>query len=125
MGNVDLFHSRRTNYNKCEYWIRDERDATGSPSQWILYNQSSGTFYAKPVSVRSNQANVLNGVWMLDNNRVTIESDDDIEGIARGCLVKYDEELWLVESVQKEKHHKESEFRKHPDYKYIISMTRG
>ena len=125
MGRVDLFHSRRTNYYKCQYWIRDERAQTGSPSEWILYNQPSGSFYAKPVSVKSNQMNVINGVWAMDNNHITLETDDHVDEISRGCVIKYDDQLWLVESVQKEIHLKESEFSKHTDYKYTISLTRG
>ncbi len=125
MGRVDLFHSRRTNYHKCEYWVRDKRAASGTPSQWVLYNQSSGTFYAKPLSVKSTQMNVVNGVWALDNNHITLETDDDVIDIDRGCIVKFDEQLWLVEAVQREIHNKESEFCKHIDYKYIISLTKG
>lgn len=125
MGRVDLFHSRRTNYHKCEYWIRDKRTASGTPSQWVLYNQSSGFFYAKPLSVKSTQMNVVNGVWALDNNHITLETDDDVIDIDRGCIVKFDEQLWLVEAVQREIHNKESEFCKHIDYKYIISLTKG
>lgn len=125
MANIDLFHSRRTNYNKCVYWIRDERDASGSPQQWVNYKQPDGHFYARPVSPKNNQMNVLNGVWAMDTNHVTLETDDDVPNIARGCLVKYDDQLWLVESVQKQVHLKESEFCKHTDYKYTISLTRG
>lgn len=125
MGRVDLFHSRRTNYNKCVYWIRDERDASGSPQQWVNYKQPDGHFYARPISPKNSQMNVINGVWAMDTNHVTLETDDDVPNIARGCLVKYDDQLWLVESVQKQIHLKESEFCKHTDYKYTISITRG
>lgn len=125
MGRVDLFHSRRTNYHICEYWIRDERNRTGNPSQWVLMNQSSGRFYAKPLSVKSTQMNVINGTWANDNHRITLETDDDITEITRGSIVKFDDQLWLVEAVQREIHNKESEFAKHIDYKYIISLTKG
>ena len=125
MGRVDLFHSRRTNYSKCEYWVRDERTESGSPQQWILYNQPAGWFYAKPVSVKNTQMNIVNGVWATDSNHVTLESDEEINDISRGCIVKYAEELWLVESVQMQVHWKESEFSKHQDYKYTISLVRG
>lgn len=125
MGRVDLFHSRRSNYHRCEYWIRDERDAIGTPEEWILYNQRAGVFYARPVSAKNSQMNVVNGVWVFDNKHITIETDDEIQDITRGSLVKYDDELWLVESVQFEEHRKESEFSKHTDYKYYISMVRG
>ena len=125
MGRVDLFHSRRSNYNKCKFWIRDERNQSGSPSQWVLMNQPSGWFYAKPISVKSNQANVVNGTWMLDSNHITLETDDDVPDIKRGCIVEYDNQNWLVEAVQREVHNKESEFCKHIDYKYIIALTKG
>lgn len=125
MGNIDLFHSRRTNYNRCEYWVRDERDSSGTPEQWVLMKQSSGHFYAKPVSPKSNQMDVINGVWAFDDNHITLETDDDIVDVVRGCIVKYDDLLWLVETVQKQVHHKESEFNRHLDYRYTISLRRS
>lgn len=125
MGRVDLFHSRRANYHKCEYWIRDKRAQSGTPSQWVLMNVSSGFFWAKPLSVKSTQMNVINGTWASDRNNITLETDDDVIDIDRGCIVKFDDQLWLVEAVQREIHNKESEFCKHIDYKYIISLTKG
>lgn len=125
MGRIDLFHSRRTNYFRCEFWIRDEKTSTGNAAKWVLENKSSGVFYAKPVSVKSNQMNTINGVWALDRDNIAIETDDEVQELKRGCIVKYDDELWLVESVQCEIHLKESEFSKHTDYKTTIAMTRG
>lgn len=124
-GSVDLFHSRRTNYHKCRYWVRDERAITGTPEEWIYKHISDGSFYAKPVSVKSNQMNVVNGVWAIDNNQIALETDDHIETICRGSLVEFDNKLWLVENVQYSIHNKESEFAKHIDYKYTLSLTRN
>ena len=125
MGNVDLFHSRRDNFLRCEYWIRDERSASGTPAQWVLYKQSNGVFYAKPLTVKSNRMQVINGVWALDDNNITLETDDDVREIKRGCIVKFDEMLWLVTDVQYSIHTKETEFNKKIIYKYIVSLTRG
>lgn len=125
MGRVDIFHSRRINYHICPYWIRDERDSSGSPQEWVLFNQPSGKIHARPVSPHSNRMNQLNQVWALDTNSTVLETDDDADELSRGCLVKYDDELWLVESVQKQPHLKESEFSKHTHYKYTISLVRG
>lgn len=124
MGNVDLFHSRRTNYHKCTYWVRDERNASGSPREWVMYKQPSGKFYAKIVSVKSNQMNVINGVWALDKDYISLQSDDEIHDICRGCLVDFNEELWLVESVQRDAHHKESEFARKIDYLTTLTLTK-
>lgn len=125
VGRVDLFHSRRTNYHYCEYWNRDERNRTGNPSQWILDKAVDGTFYAKTVSPKSSQMNVVNGIWANDNNFVTLETDDDINDINRGSVVRFDNELWNVESVQREEHLKESQFSNHIHYKYYLSLRKG
>ena len=125
MGNIDLFHSRRTNYDRCVYWIRDESDAIGTPEQWIVKRKPSGHFYAKEISAKSSQMDVLNGVWAFDKDHITLETDDDVSDISRGTFVRYADELWLVESIQREIHRKESEFNRHTDYRYVVAMTRG
>lgn len=122
---VNLFHSRRINYKKCDYWIRDERTQTGPASQWVLYNTKSGSFYAHPITPKSNQANVVNGVWMVDKNNITLETEDNADNLSRGSIVKYNNELWLVESVQQKPYLKESEFSNREYYKYFIQITRS
>ena len=124
MGRIDLFHSRRVNFIACEYWIRDERDSIGSPEQWILRNHPSGMFYARPVQAKSSYMQNINGVWALDENHSTIETDDHIDDICRGSLVNYNNHLWMVENIQKQVHIKESQFARDEDYKFILSLRR-
>ena len=124
MGRVNTFHSRRTYFEKATFWIRDERNASGSPSQWIVYNQPTGQFYCKQVSAKVNQENVVNGVWMLDKNSITLETNDCVNDICRGTIVKYQDELWIVESVQAQIHLKESQFRKNCIYTYFINLRK-
>lgn len=125
MGRVDVYTSRRTGYRKCPFWIRDERDSKGTPSQWVLQNMESGHFYAKPSVAKTNRMDPVTGVWGIDSNRVTIETNDHIDDLSRGCLVKYDGELWLVEMVQSIPHLKEMEFAKHSCKTTIISLIKG
>lgn len=125
MGRVDIWHSRRTNFHKCIYWNRDERNKTGNPSQWILANEPTGRFNAKITSPKSSQMDVINGVWSNNKNRITLETDDDVSDLERGSIVKHAGALWLVESVQSEEHLRESEFSNHISYKYYISLTKG
>ena len=123
-GTRDLFHSRRTYYAECEYWIRDERQSVGPASEWILKNSSSGVFYAKEVSPRHNQMNQVGNVFAFDRNNIALETDDDVNEIDRGCIVKYNNEIWIVDSVQREIHRKESEFNVELDYKYTINLRK-
>lgn len=124
MGTVDLFHSRRTCFAECKYWIRDERDSVANASQWVLKHTPSGTFYAKEISPQYNQfANVGNN-FMFDKNTITLECDDDISDISKGCIVLYNGKAWIVDDVQKSIHRKESEFNIDIDYKYVITLRR-
>ena len=93
-------------------------------SQWILQNKVSGTFYAREVSPSYNQEQPLANVAMFDKNVITIETDDDINNISRGCIVLYQGHPWMVETVQQKLHRKESQFDIEEHYKTIISMRR-
>lgn len=123
MGTVDLFHSRRTAYAVCEYWIRDERNRI-SPSEWILNHSSSGTFFAREVSPKNNQMNQAGNVFAFDRDTVTLQCDDDIKDITRGSIVKYNGEIWMVDNVQASIHRKESQFNVEIDYNYIVSLRK-
>ena len=120
---VDIYHSRRTNYHLCEYWIRDERTSTGTPSHWIMYKTPDGEFWAKIVSSTYNSQEQVNNVWMLDSDKLNLETDDDVR-IKRGDVVRFNDNLWLVETAQGKPHIKESEFNKEIHYKTTISLTR-
>ena len=124
MGTVDIYHSRRTCYIECTYWIRDERSSVGDINQWILKNTPSGLFLAKEISPYSNQMNQTSGVYAYDRNSITLESDDDLEEIVRGSIVLYNGKTWMVNDVQKLVHRKETEFNVDLDYKYIINIRR-
>lgn len=124
MGNIDIYHSRRTNYEECFYWIRDERTSVGDLNQWILKNKHNGVFYAREVSPEYNQANPQANVFMLDKNMITLETDDDIDDISRGCVVLYNGKPWMVDNVQRKLHLKESQFDSEKHYTVIVSIRR-
>ena len=124
MGNIDIYHSRRTNYAECRYWVRDESVAAGDLNQWILKNKSNGVFYAKEVSPKYNQANPQANVFMYDKDTITLETDDDVDELSRGCIVLYNGKPWMVSDVQKRVHEKESEFDIEKHYTTIVSIRR-
>lgn len=123
MGTVDIYHSRRTNYEVCQYWKRNESEAIGNSSKWILDKIPEGTFYAKETTAKENRMAQLGNVFAFDENHITIETDDDIE-IKRGYIVEYDYTHWIVENVQSRIHHKESEFDREKHYRVYINLRR-
>ena len=122
MGNIDIYHSRRANYAECWYWIRDERISVGDLSQWILKNKTNGMFYAREVNPLYNQENPIANAMMFDKNIISLETDDDVDDLTRGCVVLYAGKPWIVDNVQKRLHRKESEFDTEKHYKTIINL---
>lgn len=123
-GTVDIFHSRRTNYQEVIFWIRNQQEAKENPEKWILTKQPSGTFYCKEVTPSFNQFNTNSGVYGYDKDSITLETDDDINEISRGSVILYNGRPWIVNDVQRLIHKKESEFNSELDYKYIINIRR-
>ena len=62
---------------------------------------------------------------MTDSDHITLETDDIVDELKRDCVVKYNDNLWIVVSVQSVLHLKESGFGKHQHHKTIITLTRG
>ena len=123
MGHVDLFHSRRTNYAECKYWIRSVKDSQDL-SEWVLKKKPEGTFYAKEVNNLFNQPNPQGNAIMFDKNVIALETDDDVDNIDRGCVVLYNGKPWTVDNVQRRIHRKESEFSVETHYKTTINIRR-
>lgn len=104
---IDIYHSRRTKYRKCYYWLRNNKE----PVENLVHNVSpTGFFYAIEDSIISKQNNNINGNVLFDKDTVVLKTDDDIEDITQNCIVKYKNENWFVVDVQAELHIKETEF---------------
>lgn len=120
---IDIYHSRRGHFKLCKYWNRNENDSVGDLSKWIINKKPDGVFYAKQITPKINQANQLNNVFMYDRNSVTIETSDKVDTIKRGSVVQFLNKEWLVQSVQFELHHKESEYSD-DEYTTYMQLTR-
>ena len=121
---IDVFRSRRANFEECFYWIVDTSQSVSDLNQWILKNKKSGVFYAKEVNSLFNQANAQANAFMFDKNTITLETDDDVDGLERGCIVLYNGKPWMVDNVVRELHRKESQFDSEKHYKSIINIRR-
>jgi hypothetical protein len=96
----DLFQSRR-NYNiPCKWWSRNDSDDFSSETL-VMKRIPSGTFMAKEVSPEMERDNPIANSWLLQRSGTTIKTPDNIMGIKSQDLVFYEDELWIVVSVQK------------------------
>lgn len=123
---IDLFTSRRECFEKCMYWHRNPNEDIDN-DELVMSRKPSGIFYAKEITPHTVTNNIVAGSFMFDSSSIVLKTYDSITDIKNNCLVKYQDEVWIVEDVQKQHiRNKNSEFAKEKDtsHAYIIRMRK-
>lgn len=107
---VDIYHSRRGKFKLAKYWLRDEDTKVGDLSVYVLKNKPTGQFYCSEVSNTGVNKQQVNNVIIYDSSQLTLETNDDIDGVAVGTVIQYQNHAWRVVSMQKQLHKRENEF---------------
>lgn len=119
-GCIDIFESRRTNFERVEFWKRDIRSDT--PTSEIVSEKASGIFYAREVNAESSSNDIVSGSFMFDDSNIMLITNDDVRELSQNDVCKYDERLWNVVSIQRKRIKKRSEFSRIPVYKTYIML---
>ena len=119
-GCIDIFESRRTNFERVEFWKRDIRSDT--PTSEIVSEKASGIFYAREVNAESSSNDIVSGSFMFDDSNIMLITNDDVRELSQNDVCKYDERLWNVVSIQRKRIKKRSEFSRIPIYKTYIML---
>lgn len=104
---IDIYHSRRTNYRACKYWLPSDeknRDVV------VLKETPAGIFYAEEVNVITSGFNPVANVFASNKNTITLKTNDDVKDIKKMSIVLYLGKSWTVDDVQREMHKKETQF---------------
>lgn len=120
---IDIYHSRRTNYRECKYFVRDESSFVGDLDRFILTQAPRGVFYAKEISPQNSKKDQVANVILYDKSIITLETTDIVDDLTSGCVVLYLGHGWMVEQVQRSVYMRETEFGE-MKYKTIISIRR-
>lgn len=104
---VDIYHSRRTHFRECKYWLPDNKQ---NRDVIVLTREPAGIFYAKESNAISSGFNPLANVFAVDRNTVMLETNDDVEDMVKGSIVLYLDKSWTVDTIQRQIHNKEVEF---------------
>lgn len=107
-GCTNINEGKRTQFHKCEYWKRDNND-TISLDILVHEKKADGRFSARQENNRTNDANIVAGLFMFDNESITL-STTDIVNIIKNDVVKFENQYWNVINVQFVERHKNSEF---------------
>lgn len=117
---IDLYETRRTNYEKVLYWKRDIDSVT--PLSDLVHNPSNGMFYARETNAESSRNDIVSGTFMFDDRNVMLITNDDVSELSQNDVCKYDDRLWNVISIQRYKRKKRSEFSAKGTYQTYIQL---
>lgn len=121
VGSTNLLLGRRGNFERCKYWVRDEDDE--DLSQYTYENEPSGIFYAEEVTSEDLRKMVVNGVFMFDESLITLQTKGSVI-LKKGDLVEYEEDIWIVQTSQVKKVHKNEQFMKRPSTTTYIQLKK-
>lgn len=117
---IDIYETRRTNYEKVLYWKRDiDADI---PVSEITGKASNGVFYARETNAESSRNDIVSGAFMFDDRNIMLITNDDVSDLAQNDICKYDDRLWNVISIQRYKRKKRSEFSAKGTYQTYIQL---
>lgn len=74
---------------------------TGEDDELIMQRQPSGYFMAKEISAETYDSGIIGGAFRHDRSTVTIRTPENVIGLKNDCLVKYQDDVWRVVSVQR------------------------
>lgn len=104
-GRVDIYHSRRTMFNRCVYWnVSGQRAA----EDIVMDTEPSGIFYAKEISPNANRPQEIMNIFMFDDNTITLLTEDNVSDMKKNSIVRYAGQLWRVTNISRSIHLKES-----------------
>jgi len=118
---VDIYHSRRTNFRICKYWLPNDkinRDVI------VLKEMPAGVFYAEEVNAIASGFNPTANVFGSNRNTITLKTNDDVRDMKKLSIVLYLGKSWTVDDIQREIHKKETQFDDDVHATTYISLRR-
>lgn len=120
-GSIDLAMSRRTDFDLCVYWKRDE--SLSDLSEYRDKAKPTGRFWAKEENVLQGEKQDIANAFLFDRSTITL-STRDRTSVDEGDVVEYDGALWRVANVQFVRLHRQSQYLKDESRKTYIQLRR-
>lgn len=121
---IDTWMSRRDHFIKCRYWCVDDDDIV--PTDRVVHNNyPSGIFYAKEISPKSEENQIVESAFMVKKKSAILFTTDNVvdqERLKENDIVEYLGEYYRVDRISSEKIVKNQQFSKKISYKTQITL---
>ena len=133
-NSADVFTSRRTHFNECMYWCRNEEDIereidlttmvyVDHDLNELFYERSpNGAFMAVETASYDDSNQIIGGTMMFDQSFVTIFTNDYIDDLKVNDIVYFDDKVWRVTNISRTKRKRQNQFSKDVAYKTYIQL---
>ena len=122
MGCVDLFTSRRINYDKCTYWCVDDAWSDLHPNEIATKKQPTGFFFANEEDMLSRENQIIAGAFMFESATITLSTSDYIPELKANDLVKHDDVVYRVTAVRSVPYKRQQQYSRNPSKKTYIAL---
>lgn len=120
---IDIYRSRNGKFRECYYWKRDVTQY-GDNNKLVHETNPTGCFYAKLVQDNSKTNQEIGNVFQYGDVEKTIETEDRVN-IAPNDIVKMDNAVWLVISVNEREIEVNREFNNEPSKKTTMRIKKN
>lgn len=105
---IDIYHTRRDKFKRCIYYGRCPENLT--LDSYVNCAKPLGIFYASEISDRSLQGQDIESTFYVNREIVTLATHDEVFDLTEGNVVVYLGDIWTVDTITRELHHKETQF---------------
>lgn len=98
---IDLWQSRRDTFSRVQYWSQINNEDLVQNYSLVYEFNPTGEFMAKEVSSINMESQVVGESAMYDQETVNIYTRDKIDDLRVNDLVKYNNKMYRVDSIQK------------------------
>lgn len=121
-GGIDIYNSRRGNFEYCKYWNRDLKSSI--PLTDLVNNKApDGVFYAREENSQYDNIKQSGNSFMFDDSAISVSTEDDVRNIKVNAVVLYQDVCWRVADVQRLKVKKRSQFSNVPTYRTFLRLV--
>ena len=120
-GCSNLILGRRGQFEKCNYWLRDESIKDLSVYKYQI--KPKGRFYANQITPMNEDKAQLNNAFLYDTSAITLYTRNYVK-LKKGDIVEFKGELWMVINCQYKETTKNQQFMSRPSIESYIQIRR-
>lgn len=118
-GCINIYNKPYSENEKAKWW----KHVVGKQINDIVYKEiPEGIFYCEQVNSQNESSRQMMSSFHYEMTTTTIKTSSDLGKIKPLDIVKWRDEIWVVDDVQKKPVKSQLQYSKRPSYVYYLSL---